>query len=162
MRILRLAAMLSCAVVLTARAQGVVPLGSSENEQRTGRIIPMIGAHWDHATGPSLHLAVIRTDLESSESYGGWLVSAEGGLRGGKFGIGRGGGPTAAFGGMLRVAWMRTWGTGGPLAPDQNFLGFDLRLTVRDLSASRGEYWRVRGNAPDDGHLFDFSFGFGF
>lgn len=137
------------------------PLAAQFRDPDIGRTSLRGGVHYVTSTGPTLHVALFRvTDVTPHDEFGNF-VDVEGGLWGGKVGVGRGGvGPYGS--GLLRLSYLRSWSDDGPVAQGQGFLGADLRGGIRMFSFGVGWHKRISGEASGDGSVFSFSAGLGF
>lgn len=143
-------------------AQGVKPIDVGPNTPPLHQLVPLAGIHLDRATGITGNFALLLTDLSTADSYAGWFVGVEGGKRGGRIGLGRGGGPLTSFSGMFRLSYLRAWADGGPVRDGQGYVGIDFRLGIRGITGGVGYDLRVHENGPGPAHFFDASIGIGF
>ncbi|HET7041679.1 MAG TPA: hypothetical protein VFI13_06660 [Gemmatimonadales bacterium] len=142
--------------------QGQVQVGMMGPALRSAagwKLLP--GVHYVNATGATFSLALLRVAHAGMETGGGYLIGGEAGLDGGKIGIGRGT-RTSGGSGMIRLGYLRTWGSGGRLAPGQEFVGGDVRMGFRGFAFGVGWHRRISGSAPGERSYTTLSAGIGF
>ncbi len=85
---------------------------------------------------------------------------AEGGVAGARVGMGVATTSPGPSGFQLRTSIMRTWAEPWGVAPNQTFVGAEIRLTML-VTLSAGSYWRLQGNAPGDARHISLGVGLG-
>jgi hypothetical protein len=123
--------------------------------RRPKELWPAIGLHVGAPAKYALGAGLALVRKSSPESYDGYALISEIGLGGGKLSAGMYGFGMMGEGFQLRAAVVRSWRDPWKVAPNQTFVGPEVRFApVALLWFGAGYYWRTAGDAPGDARFF--------
>ncbi len=150
------------AAALTPRAAAAQFGSAPATNDKAGPVLPLIGAQYGAPERFAGELGAVFTTAAKGDAWAGYALIADGGQGGARASIATVTHGQSGLGAQVRVSAIRTWRNSIVVAPNQTFVGPELRVSFTALSVGAGYYWRAAGTAPGDRKFAAVTFGIEF